>query len=89
MELPERNASREKHREAAVWQRRFWEHRVRDERDFEAHCDYLHDNPVEHGLVAAPQDWPFSTFHRFVAEGRYPESWGGVPPVLPDSVGGE
>jgi putative transposase len=64
MELPGRNASREKHREAAAWQRRFWEHMVRDEGDCEAHSDYLHYNPVKHGLVAAPKDWPFSTFHK-------------------------
>ena len=62
-------------REKAVWQRRFWEHSIRDEGDFEAYCDYIHYNPVKHGLVRSPMDWKHSTFGEFVARGVYPEDW--------------
>jgi putative transposase len=57
--------------EKAVWQRRFWEHQIRDEVDFVRHYDYIHFNPVRHGLVEKPQDWPYSSFHRAVREGHY------------------
>jgi putative transposase len=70
------SASRRRHREGGVWQRRFWEHRIRDETDFVTQCDYIHYNPVKHGLVSAPRDWPYSTFHRFARAGRYPADWG-------------
>jgi len=69
--------SRIKHREASVWQRRFWEHQIRDEKDFNNHFDYIHFNPVKHGHVKRVQDWPFSTFHRSVKEGIYPVDWAG------------
>jgi putative transposase len=59
-----------------VWQRRFWEHLIRDEEDLETHCDYIHYNPVKHGYVARPRDWPWSSFHRFVRDGLYPLDWG-------------
>jgi putative transposase len=62
-------------RESTVWQRRFWEHQIRDDRDFEAHMDYIHFNPVKHGLVVAPIDWPYSSIHRLVREGIYPKDW--------------
>jgi putative transposase len=71
------NASKLKHREATIWQRRFWEHCIRDENDLQRHVDYLHFNPVKHGLVSRVSDWPHSTFHRFVAEGKYPMDWAG------------
>jgi len=64
-----------------VWQRRFWEHLIRDEQDFENHCDYIHWNPVKHNYVKTPKDWPFSTFQKFVKSGDYPERWGGSEPV--------
>ena len=70
--------SKRKHREGTIWQRRFWEHMIRDDRDFEAHVDYIHFNPVKHGLVEKVADWPFSTFHRFVGAGLYPKDWGGM-----------
>jgi putative transposase len=70
------NESRERHRESAIWQRRFWEHEIRDEGDFRRHLDYIHYNPVKHGLVGKAADWPYSTFHRLVGEGSYPEGWG-------------
>jgi putative transposase len=71
------NASKEKHRESTIWQRRFWEHQIRDPNDFNRHVDYLHWNPVKHGHVTRVGDWPYSTFHRYVAEGLYPANWGG------------
>lgn len=82
-------ASRERRNEQGLWQRRFWEHTIRDERDFAAHCDYLHYNPVKHGLAVAPKDWPWSTLHRFVAQGLYPKDWGAEPVALDVGVGRE
>ncbi len=67
--------SRRTHRESTIWQRRYREHRIRDEDDLAKHLDYVHYNPVKHGLVANARDWPYSTFHRFVARGIYPENW--------------
>jgi putative transposase len=52
-----------------LWQRRFWEHRVRDEEEFAAYCDYIHINPVKHGLCKLPTDWPWSSIHRFIQKG--------------------
>ena len=69
--------SKRKHREATIWQRRFWEHMIRDEDDFRRHMDYIHFNPVKHGLVKRVRDWPYSTFHRCVKNGDYPPDWGG------------
>lgn len=60
-----------------IWQRRDWEHPIRDERDYAAHIDYMHINPVKHGLVHCVADWPYSTFHRLVEEGIYPKDWAG------------
>ena len=57
--------------ERGIWQRRFWEYTIRDERDYAAHVDYVHINPVKHGLVACVRDWPYSSFHRCVAQGVY------------------
>ena len=71
------SASRLKRREGNIWQRRFWEHQVRDQADLNRCLDYLHWNPVKHGHVNRVVDWPYSTFHRFVREGMYPEDWGG------------
>jgi putative transposase len=71
--------SKRKHREGTVWQRRFWEHSIRDERDFEAHLSYIHFNPVKHGLVERVADWPFSTFRRYVQAGVYPMDWSAPP----------
>jgi putative transposase len=61
----------------ALWQRRFWEHTIRDDRDFARHIDYIHFNPVKHGLVRHVRDWSFSSFHRYVREGILPEEWAG------------
>jgi putative transposase len=78
--------SRRRHRERAVWQRRFWERSVIDERELEAYLDYIHHNPVKHGYVSCPHLWPASSFGKWVAHGHYPEDWGCVcggrtPPI--------
>jgi putative transposase len=83
------NASKRKHRETTIWQRRFWEHQVRDERDYTAHIDYIHYNPVKHGRVDRVSDWQFSTFHRYVRLGIYPEDWRSVRAKRMDGQFGE
>ncbi len=70
------SAVRRRGRERGVWQRRFWEHTIRDERDYAAHMDYVHFNPVKHGLVERVADWPYSSFHRAVRAGVYAGDWG-------------
>ena len=65
-------------REASVWQRRFWEHTIRNEADLRAHVDYVHWNPVKHGHVARVSEWPHSSFHRYVREGVLASDWGGA-----------
>jgi putative transposase len=63
--------------EYPLWQRRFWEHTVRDGADFERHVNYIHFNPVKHGFVAAVNEWPHSSFHYYVRRGVLPKDWGG------------
>jgi putative transposase len=63
--------------ERGIWQRRYWEHLIRDERDLRNHIDDIHFNPVKHGHVARVADWPQSSFHRFVREGVLPANWCG------------
>ena len=70
------NQSRKSKKELTIWQRRFWEHTIRDQMDLENHLNYIHYNPVKHGLVAKPMDWEWSSFHRFVGMGRYESDWG-------------
>ncbi|MGR8979787.1 MAG: REP-associated tyrosine transposase [Gammaproteobacteria bacterium] len=65
-------------REKDVWQRRFWEHGIRNEDDWRRHIDYIHYNPVRHGLTLTPAQWPYSSFHKSVTKGWYPENWGGT-----------
>lgn len=72
----QRSNSKIKHREKGIWQRRYWEHQIRDDIDLQRHVDYVHFNPVKHGLVNQVKDWPHSTFHRYVKEGVYAENWG-------------
>jgi putative transposase len=62
--------------ERGIWQRRFWEHVIRDDEDFGRHMDYIHYNPVKHGHVRRVADWPYSTFHRHVRNGAYARDWG-------------
>ena len=73
------SAVRMRRGERGIWQRRFWEHLIRDEADYTAHMDYVHFNPVKHGLVQRVIDWPYSTFHRLVDNGNYPRDWAGSP----------
>ncbi|MBC7634148.1 MAG: transposase [Acetobacteraceae bacterium] len=61
--------------ERGIWQRRFWEHTIRDDNDYVNHVDYVHFNPVKHSYVEYVADWPFSSFHRAVARGLYPVDW--------------
>lgn len=82
--------SRNKRGEQAVWQRRFWEHLIQDEKDFERHCHYIHYNPVKHGYVKAPKDWQFSTFQKFVKKGLYDADWGAKGEILiGENIGNE
>ena len=86
----QRGSSRIGKGEQAVWQRRFWEHQIRDERDFAQHVDYIHFNPVSHGLVMAPKDWKYSSFHSYVQDGSYPIDWGvGCDVQFPPNIGNE
>jgi putative transposase len=83
------NQSKHKHRESTIWQRRFWEHQIRDDKDFERHMHYVHFNPVKHGYVDRVCDWPFSTFHRYVRAGACPIAWTGSASEIDDLVCGE
>jgi len=66
--------------EKEIWQRRFWEHLLRDEEDWRRHMDYIHYNPVKHGYVQNPWDWPHSSFRQAVGEGLYSPGWGALTP---------
>jgi putative transposase len=72
-----RNPSRLAKGERGIWQRRYWEHLVRDERDYEQHVDYVHFNPVKHGYACRAADWPHSSIHRYIAAGMVNRDWGG------------
>jgi putative transposase len=71
------SVSRQGRGERGIWQRRYWEHTLRDEDDFLRHLDYIHFNPVKHGHVVRVCDWPHSSFRRWVRLGAYPEDWAG------------
>jgi putative transposase len=73
----QRSESRLEKGERGFWQRRYWEHLIRDETDHVRHVDYIHINPVKHGLVSRVADWSYSSFHRFVQVGMLPEDWAG------------
>lgn len=79
----ERSASRIKRGERGLWQRRYWEHLIRDELDYQRHVDYIHWNPVKHGWVTQVKDWPHSSFHVFVKQGLCRPDWAGDP----DNIG--
>jgi len=72
-----RSRSRIKRGERGVWQRRYWEHLIRDERDYQRHVDYIHWNPVKHGWVTRVRDWPRSSFHAYVRRGIVSADWAG------------
>lgn len=63
-------------REKGIWQRRFWEHQIRDELDLSRHVDYIHHNAVKHGLVKRAEDWQYSSFHQYAKDGLLPLDWG-------------
>jgi len=67
--------SRVRKKEQAIWQRRFWEHLIQDDRDFSRHVEYIHYNPVKHGLVDRPVDWPFSSLHIHIKQGKTDQDW--------------
>ena len=81
-----RSPAAERRGERGIWQRRYWEHTIRDDRDYAAHMDYVHFNPVKHGFVQHPAEWPFSSFKRCVAAGLYPPDWADPEPE-PDETG--
>ena len=62
-------------REKGIWQRRFYDHIIRTEEDFNRHLDYIHYNPVKHGLVKASKNWKYSSFNKYVKNGQYEENW--------------
>jgi len=71
-----------------IWQRRFWEHAIKDDNDLHRHLDYIHFNPVKHGYCEKALDWPFSTFHNYKRRNFYRENWGYLD-VLGDIEAGE
>lgn len=77
--------SRQAKRERGIWQRRYWEHQIRDEVDLARHVDYIHFNPVKHGWVARPVDWPHSTLHGYIERGMVTPDWGAE---ITEGVGG-
>ncbi|CEG55571.1 REP-associated tyrosine transposase [Legionella fallonii] len=81
--------SRQRKNEQAIWQRRFWEHRIRDENDFNQHVDYIHYNPVKHGVALRPVDWPYSSIHRYIRNELISPDWGSNPINLSDKIGHE
>ena len=74
------SAKKSHRREKGIWQRRFWEHLIRDENDLKRHFDYIHYNPVKHRYVNKPMDWECSSFSRWVQKGLYPPDWGKTAP---------
>jgi putative transposase len=87
IEARSRSQSQTSKREKGIWQRRYWEHAVRNEADLERHVDYIHFNPVKHGHVTRVADWPHSSFHRFVERGLLAVDWGGDMKDIAGSFG--
>jgi len=81
--------NRMRHRERGIWQPRYWEHRIRDENDWFRHRDYIHLNPVKHGYVARPQEWPWSSLRRHIALGWLDPDWPGQRAIEMPEVRGE
>ncbi len=78
------NSPSNQRREKMIWQRRYWEHLIRDENDFQNHMDYIHCNPVKHGYVSKPFEWEYSSFRREVHSGTYNKDWGEL--LEPDHI---
>ena len=74
-----RSATRQRRGERGIWQRRYWEHLIRDDTDYRNHIDYIHYNPVKHGLVQRAADWPHSSLHRHIQRGLLPPDWSAPP----------
>jgi putative transposase len=83
----QRSASKVSKREKGIWQRRYWEHAIRNDRDLARHVDYIHFNPVKHGHVTRVVDWPHSSFHRYVQRGLLEADWGGDMREIPRPFG--
>jgi putative transposase len=86
-EIAPRSSSKLARRERGLWQRRYWEHAIRDDTDLERHVSYVHFNPVKHGHVSQVRDWPYSSFHRYVAQGILPADWSGTASDLEGGFG--
>ena len=84
-----RSQSRISKRGRGIWQRRYWEHLIRDEQDYIRHVEYIHHNPVRHGYTAKASDWPYSSIHRFIKSGMIDKNWGVKNTVLTDGDYGE
>jgi len=85
-----RSIFRQMKKEKPIWQRRFWEHLIRNQKDLNQHVEYIHYNPVKHGLTKSPIDWAYSSFHRYVDKGIYNKNWGAGENVeFDDMVGYE
>jgi putative transposase len=82
-----RSASKVAKRDKGIWQRRYWEHAIRSDEDLVRHVDYIHYNPVKHGLVPRVRDWRYSSFHAHVRHGDLPEDWGGDMQDVPARFG--
>lgn len=76
LSMPRTDSKRAKG-EKGIWQRRFWEHLIRDEADYRTHVQYCWGNPVKHGVAARPADWPYSSIHRDIRLGLVPPEWSG------------
>jgi len=83
----QRSFSKIARRERGIWQRRYWEHAIRDDVDLERYVDYIHFNSVKHGQVSQVCDWPHSSFHRYVARGMLPLDWGGCASDMTGAFG--
>ena len=81
--------SRIRKKQQAIWQHRYWEHCLKDDKDFEHHVNYIHYNPVKHHYVKRPVDWKYSSIHRYIKNGILSEAWGTSDIILPDTIGHE
>ncbi|MEI6094913.1 MAG: transposase [Gammaproteobacteria bacterium] len=79
------HSSKQTKRERGIWQRRFWEHLIRDEQDYKRHLDYIHYNPVKHGHVKSPSQWEYSSIHRYIKAGILPANWASTDAIERES----